>query len=224
MNPLYNTQPPPLLHCSCTHTRDNIGPAGGTAVGEALAAVSSLTSLHVGYRDPLPHTLPSPDLHPLKSHGVITAACRIQDLGNAFWLLVSALLPSTAAITVYPARVGVKAFGSGNEYWAFLATLKPGTRLVSVSGGEGDGDIGSYSYSHSNESCYVQWDADGGTRLTYFRDVELLVRACVPNVLRSRGALPITLSKKLSQTIAQMKACQPVYRRAVTAVSHVDID
>ena len=137
---------------------------------------------------------------------------------------MSALLPRTTTTTVYPARVGVKAFGSGKEYGAFLATLKPGARLVSVSGEKGDGDIGSYRESHCSESCYVRWDADGGTRRTYFRDVELLVRACVPNVLRSRGALPITLSKKLSQTIAQMKACQPVYRRAVTAVSHVDID
>jgi hypothetical protein len=107
-----------------------------------------------------------------------TDAGRIQNLGDGVWPLVSALLPRTAAIKVYPARVGVKAFGSESEYGAYLNKfLQPGFRLVAIAGAH-NGDSGTFisSYSSSYDpNCNVRWDASGNQGRVHWREVEIEV-------------------------------------------------
>mmetsp|Transcript_5409 Transcript_5409/g.12017 ORF Transcript_5409/g.12017 Transcript_5409/m.12017 type:complete len:215 (-) Transcript_5409:1869-2513(-) len=121
---------------------NNLSSSGGTAIGEALMAVTTLTSLDMGP----------------------------EDLDDGVWPVVSALLPRTSAIT---AEHGVQAFKSEEEYAAFIRSrLRPGTRLVAVSGSR-KGACGVFDLSSSNNSCTVQWDTYGRSEEVNLRDVEL---------------------------------------------------
>ncbi len=95
-------------------------------------------------------------------------------MGDGVWPLVSALLPRTAAIKVYPARVGLQAFGSGSEYALFLNNLS-GVRLVAIAGAH-TGDSGTFISSyHYEPECMVRWDTSGKQDRVHWREVEIEV-------------------------------------------------